>query len=201
MTEENKTEKQYPNRISATALFNKINGELISVTSVPLDKSQHNKDYYIARSVMYNFGENGDKIEGNILISPNGVVTDNFKVLAADEQSQTVYESQLNTMAAEKITSKYPLTKQLNLLVSCVNSLAADRDLAKTDEFLALNEMVDYINYCVKVNQTKKEHYANDPTVNYISDEDAAEAMSRRMEGGIHEELGPRTITGGRVWS
>lgn len=201
MTEETKTPREYPNRIPATALFNRLNGELVSVSSSPLGESQHNEEYYIAREVMYDFGANGDKIEGNILISPNGVITDNFKVLAADEQTPTVHEAQLNAMAAQKITKKYPLTKQLNLLVACVNRLGEEHGLLETEEFDTLNEMVEYINYCVQVNQTKKEHYANDPTVKYISDEAAAEAVSRSMEGGIHEEIGPRTITGGRVWS
>lgn len=200
MTEET-TPREYPNRIPATALFNRLNGELVSVSSSPIGESQYNEDYYIARSVMFDFGDNGDKIEGNVLISKNGVITDNFRVLAADEQTPTIYEAQLNAMAAQKITKKYPLTKQLNLLVACVNRLGAEHELLSTDEFEALNEMVEYVNYCVQVNQTKKEHYANDPTVNYVSDEAAAEALSRSMEGGIHEAIGPRTITGGRIWS
>lgn len=201
MTEEITKPREYPNRIPATALFNRLNGTLVSVSSAPFEESQHNEDYYIARPVMYNFGENGDKIEGNILISPNGVIKDNFKVLAADEQTPTIFEAQLNSLAAQKITKTYPLTKQLNLLVACVNLLGKEHDLLETEEFDALNEMIDYINYCVQVNQTKKEHYANDPTVNYVSDESAAEALSKCMEGGVHEELGPRVVTGGRIWS
>lgn len=201
MTEETIVEREYPGRVPSTALFNKLNGELVSVSSVPIEESQHNPEYYIARSVMYNFGEGGDKIEGNIIISPNGAVTDNFKVLAEDEQTPTIYESQMNALAAEKITSRYPLTKQLNLLVACVNRLGQEHGLLELDEFTALNEMVEYINYCVQVNQTKKEYYANDPTVNYITDKALADQQSRAMEGGIHEEIGPRTITGGRIFS
>ncbi|ABY63050.1 hypothetical protein ST201phi2-1p221 [Pseudomonas phage 201phi2-1] len=201
MTEETVVEREYPNRVPATALFNRLNGELVSVVSVAIEEAQYNESYYIARSVMYDFGANGDKIEGKINISANGVVTDDFKVLAADEQTITIYESQMNALAAEKITSKFPLTKQINLLANAVNKLAAEHDLLKSPEFEALNEMVEFINYCVQVNQTKKEHYANDPTVNYISDKAAADALSRRMEGGVHEEIGAKTITGGRVWS
>lgn len=201
MTEETSIQREYPNRIPATALFNRLNGELVSVTSSPLGEAQYDENYYIGRPVMYDFGANGDKIEGNILISENGVITDNFKVLAADEQTPTIYEAQLNAMAAQKITKNYPLTKQLNLLVACVNRLGKEHDLLETEEFDALNEMIEYVNYCVQVNQTKKEHYANDPTVNYVSDEAAAEAQSRSMEGGVHEAIGPRTITGGRIWS
>lgn len=201
MTDEKTIDREYPSRVPATALFNRINGELISVTSVPVEDSQHNPEYYIARGIMYSFGEDGDKIEGNIIIEPDGTFTDNFRVLAPDEQTPTVYEAQLNAMAAEKITSKYPLTKQLNLVVACVNRLGGEHNLLETDEFKDLNEMIEYINYCVQVNQTKKEYYANDPTVKYYSDKDLADLQSRQMEGGVHEEIGSRIINGGRVWS
>lgn len=188
-------------RVPATALFNRLNGEFVTVTSVPISESQHNKEYFIAREVMYYFGVNGDAIEGNIIIDKHGKVTDNFKVVPFKEQRSLVTEAQMNSMASEKITSRYPLTKQFNILVECVTLLGEKHELNESNEFVALKEMVEYIKYCLHVNQTKKEHYRNDPDINYKSDEDIAIESSRRMEGGLHEELGPRTITGGRVFS
>lgn len=188
-------------RIPATALFNKLNGELVSVSSLHIDESQHNPDYYIARPVMYNFATNGDTIEGNLIINKDGSVKDNFKVVAYADRQPTIYESQMNAMAAQKITKKYPLTVQLNVMAACLNKLGEEHSLGDSDEFQALNEMLSYINQCVQINKTKKEFYANDPDTVYISDEALAESLSRKMEGGIHEEIGPRNVTGGSIWS
>lgn len=188
-------------RIKSTALFNRLTGEWVTTTSIPLAESQHNPEYYIAREVDYYFGENGDIIEGKLDIDKFGNVTDNFKVVPYAEQKSVITEAQMNTLAAQKITNRYPITTQLNLVVACVNRLGEEHGLSDSPEFEALNEMVEYINYCVQVNKTKKEHYRDDPDINYKSDEDIANELSRRMEGGIHEELGPRTINGGRIFS
>lgn len=189
-------------RMKATALFNKLNGEFVTVVSLTLADSQHNEDYYIAREVDYLFGPEGDKIVGNLVINPTtGTVTDNFKVVPYAEQTTVITEAQMNAMAAEKITGKYPITSQINLIAKAVMRLGNEAGLMKTDEFDALNEMLEYIEYCLQVNQTKKEHYRNDPDVVYESNAETAARLSRRMEGGVHEELGPRSITGGSVFS
>lgn len=188
-------------RVKATALFNRLNGEFITVTSIPLDESKHDERYYVAREVEYLFGPEGDTIIGKLKLDTAGNFIDDFKVVPFDEQPTVITEAQMNALAAEKITSRYPLAKQINVLATAIGKLGVKVGIEKTDEFEALNEMMEYISYCLQVNKTKKEHYQNDPDVVYESDADTATRLSRSMEGGIHEVLGPRRITGGRVFS
>lgn len=189
------------NRVPATALFNRLNGEFVTITNVSPEESQHDQEYYIHRAIEFDFTEDGDTLIGNLIINPSGTVTDNFKVVPKAEAPVVVTEAQMNAMASEKITSRYPITQQINLLTRAIQRLGEENGLGETEEFQELFEMTEYIKYCLQVNKTKKEHYASDPEVHYESSEDEAARISRSMEGGIHEALGPRKISGGRVFS
>lgn len=185
-------------KLDATALFNRLNGMYYGVSSIPIASSQHNDALFIARSVQFDFSE--DVIEGNIIINSDGTMKDDFRVIKKSEQKNAVTERNLNMQAEQKITKKYPLVTQLNLLVKAVNRLGQEHDLLETEEFEALGEMVSYINQCIQTNQAKKEFYANNPEVEYFSDERVYDEASARMEGGVHEALGARPVTGGSVF-
>lgn len=185
-------------KVHATALFNRLNGLFVSVSSVPLEQSQHDTSLYEARAVEFSFLN--DYIEGQLIVNDNGTYTDAFEVKDKTEQKEQVFERMLNMQAEQKITKKYPLVTQLNLLVAAVNRLAKEHGLESTEEFVELAEMVSYIDQVIETNQAKKEFYANNPDVEYYSDERVAEEESARMEGGIHEALGPRAVTGGSVF-
>lgn len=187
-------------RVPATALFNKLNGTFVSVAGIPLENFDYDKNYFIARAVEYDFTEDGDVIEGSIIIDAKGNATDDFKVIPRTQQTPATYESTLNELAEEKITKRYPLANQVTLLSKAVVKLGEAAGLADTEEFKNLSEMMDYISLCIKTNQTKKEFYKNDPNTVYYSDSEAAELDSKRFEGGIHELLGPRSIKGGRIF-
>lgn len=188
-------------RVDAIALFNRLNGEYVTVRSGKLEDSDFNSDYYIGRDVQFNFTAEGDQIEGNIIINDDGSETDNFKVVPYGEWTTSVHEAQLNTMAAAKITDKYPLSTQINILSKVLISLGKTAGLEGTEEYDALTEMSDYIEQCLKTNQTKKEFYENDPYTNYVSKQAALDNESRRYEGGLYEELGANVSGGGRVFS
>lgn len=185
-------------KIDATALFNRLNGVYYGVSSIPFTDPQHDDNLFIARSVQFDFSD--DVIEGGITINKDGTQVDNFRVISKSEQKNIVTERNLNMQAEQKITKRYPLVTQLNLLVKAVNRLGAEHDLLATDEFTALSEMVSYINQCIQTNQAKKEFYSTNPDVEYYSDERAYEEASARMEGGVHEALGARPVTGGSVF-
>lgn len=185
-------------KISSTALFNRLNGMYYAVSSIPFDNPQHDDNLFIARSVMFDY--TNDVIVGGIIINKDGTQTDDFKVIDKSEQKNTVTERNLNMQAEQKITKRYPLVTQVNLLVKAVNRLATEHGLQDTEEFQALSEMVSYINQCIQTNQAKKEFYANNPDVEYYSDERAYEEASARMEGGVHEALGARPVVGGSVF-
>ena len=185
-------------KIDSTALFNKLNGIYFGISSIPITDKHHDENLFLARSVQFDFSR--DIIVGNIIVNADGTYTDNFKVIDKDDQKQQVYERNLNRQAEQKITKEYPLVDQLNLLVKAVTLLGGKHDLLETEEFTALTEMVSYINQCIQTNQAKKEFYSTSPDVEYFSDERVSEETSARMEGGIHEVVGARPVTGGSVF-
>lgn len=185
-------------KIISTALFNKINGMFCNVVGLSLEQSQHNEELYVGREVEYDFSS--DIIVGGLTVNKDGTYTDNFKVIPRDEEGHKVFEAQLNVQAEQKITKEYPLVDQINMLVKAVTLLAKEHQLEEKPEFKALAEMVSYIDQVLETNKAKKEFYSNNPDVEYYSDERVAAEESARMEGGIHEDLGPRVVVGGSVF-
>lgn len=185
-------------RVSATALFNKINGMHVTVVGIPLDQCQYDKALYEARSVLINFAD--DVVIGGLTVNKDGTYTDSFEVIKQKDQKEQVFELMLNLQAEQKITKEYPLVNQINILIKAVQRLGDEAGLQKTPEFEELSEMVSYIDLCISTNQSKKEFYRDNPDVEYITDEQVAAETAARMEGGIHESLGPRPITGGSIF-
>ncbi len=185
-------------KIISTALFNKINGMFCHVVGLGLEQSQYDKELYVGREVEYDFST--DIIVGGLIVNKDGTYTDDFKVIHRDDEGHKVFETQLNMQAEQKITKVYPLVDQINMLVKAVTLLAKEHKLENKPEFKALAEMVSYIDQVIETNQAKKEFFSNNPDVEYYSDERVAAEESARMEGGIHEALGPRPVTGGSVF-
>lgn len=185
-------------KMTATALFNKLTGVYFSVSSLPIENSQHNADLFEARSVLFDFTK--DTIKGGLIVNPDGTYIDAFEVIDEATETNKITERNLNMQAEQKITKKYPLVTQLNLLTKAVNLLGSKHDLLAEPEFEALNEMVSYINQCIQTNQSKKEFYATHPDVDYYSDERVTKEQNQRMEGGVHEWLGARPVMGGSVF-
>lgn len=185
-------------RISATALFNKQNGVFVTTVGIPFEDSQYDKTLYEGRSILFNFAE--DVLIGKLLLNKDGTFSDAFQVIKQSEQKEQMFEYVLNRQAEQKITKRYPLVDQINLLVKAVQRLGQEHDLADLPEFTALGEMISYIDQCIAVNQAKKEFYSESPDVDYFSDEKLDADLAERMEGGIHEALGARPITGGSIF-
>lgn len=185
-------------RISATALFNKQNGVYVTTVGIPYDDSQYDQNLYVGRSVLFNFAD--DVLLGKLIKNEDGTFSDAFEVIKRSEQKEQIFEKQLNIMAESKITKKYPLVDQINLLVKAVQRLGQEHELSDLPEFTALGEMTSYIDQCIATNQAKKEFYSASPDVDYITDEQIEAETSARMEGGIHEALGPRSVAGGSIF-
>jgi len=182
-------------RIDAVLLFNKLNGLYITANSIgPEDHDKIDTTHFVYRAVKFDFVN--DTVEGNLILNADGTFTDNFKVVDKSEQATVVYEQQLNAAAEYKITKKYPVIEQVNVLSRALQLLA---EKAKVD-LPELEEMTDYIKLCLDTNKSQKEFYSGNPDVTYITDEERTETNTRRFEGGLHEALGPRTLTGGSVF-
>lgn len=185
-------------RIPSTALFNKLNGVFYGIAYLPIEQSAHDPALYEARSVMFNSME--DFIDGQLIVNKDGSYTDAFEVVKLADRKEQIYERQLNMMAEQKITKRYPLIDQVNLLVKAIQRLAQEHDFNDLPEFQALSEMTSYIGQVLETNAAKKEFYRENPDVDYYSDERVEAEESARYEGGIHEAIGPRAVTGGRIF-
>lgn len=120
-----------------------------------------------------------------------------FQIVDRTEAPKEIFESQLDTIMSAKITSEYPLAEQVNILGRSINILAAEHGI----ELPELTELLSYISLCKQNNKISKEFYSVSPDYVYISNEQKADDESARYEGGLHEALGARVISGGRVFA
>jgi hypothetical protein len=185
-------------RVPTTLLFNKQNGIFFTFVCIPLALAQFDDLLYVGREAMFDHAN--DVVVGGLTKNADGVFEDNFKVIPASEQKEKVYERFLNLQAEQKITKRYPLVDQINLLVAAIQRLAKEHEFTDLPEFKALAEMTSYVDQCIETNQAKKEFYSGNPDVDYYSDERVAAEESAKMEGGIHEAIGPRVVSGGSIF-
>lgn len=185
-------------RVKATALFNRLNGLFITVLALPIEDSQYDKTLYEGREVEYDF--NRDVLVGGLIVNDDGTFTDNFEVTPADVQQEVIYERMLNLQAEQKITKLYPVIDQVNILTQAIQRLGKELDLNETDEFKALSEMTSYIAQVIQSNKARKAFYSENPDVKYVTDEEFAADQAARLDGGIHEAIGARGVTGGRIF-
>lgn len=182
-------------RVDAVLMFNKLNGMYISAINLaPEEYCNIDTTFYTYRIAKFDFVN--DVVEGQLTLQEDGTFSDDFKVIDKSEQKQVVNELQLNTAAEYKITKRYPVIEQVNVLSRAISKLAEQLGVELTE----LDEMNDYIKLCLDVNAAQKEFYRESPDVIYITDEERIESESRRFEGGLHEAVGPRTLTGGTIF-
>lgn len=180
-----------------TILFNRLNGMFITTLSIPIEECEADEDVYIRVECPGGFDSGKDIIVGGLTIHEDGSYTPNFEIKDQHEvMSRRITESQMDTNCAYKITKRYPIVKQLNVLSEALTKLATHAGVELDD----LAEMLDYIKQCRTTNQTKKDFYAESPDWDYVTNEQNAEDQALRLEGGIHEKIGPRPITGGSVF-
>ena len=115
----------------------------------------------------------------------------NFTISTLAEEPILVTERALNNAAAYKIEEEYTIYRQLTILgealEKCMNKLAVSDD--------KFYEMRSYIDEVKRVNDLLKADYAADPAYNYMSLSDEQEAINAQLEGGLHEAIGPRTLS------
>lgn len=190
MSEENEIYRE-----SYAHLFNKLNG--IHVFSIQGD--ENSVDLYDPRLFHVRYAPMSiqyEILEGQLHIAEDGTITDDWKIVLLTDRKQMVMERSLNMAAETKITGVYPIATQINILSRAIKKIAEAAGV-ETEE---LDEMVSYIEHCIATNQIHKEFYRGSEDVEYVTDESVAAHKSRAMEGGIHEWLGARPVTGGRIF-
>lgn len=204
MTEEIAKENQYRyglvpeaevNIVKAVLIFNRLNGMYLGAAS--LDISLCDIDHPHCIYVEDEMDIVNDVVEGGLKIHGDGSWTKDYEVLRPHERKVVIYESELDNQMAYKITKRFTVVEQVNILSRAILKLAAEHGI-ELDE---LNEMLDYITLVKETSKNQKEFYANHPDYEYSTNEQTVELEASRFEGGLHEAIGPRTITGGRVFS
>lgn len=176
-----------PDRQPALLFFNKANG--IWLNAIPYVDPQTLGGHDHLTFVAADMSMTEDTVIGEY---------PDFKVIAKSDIPPTVTESQLDAAMSAKITVRYPVVQQVNVLGRALLKLAEIHGI--TAELSELNEMLSYIDLCKDNNRTQKEFYRESTEYSYITNAELADLESSRFEGGLHEALGPRTISGGTVF-
>jgi hypothetical protein len=166
-------------------VFNKASGEPLAQFPWMDPATLSGQELYIYEEGQFDLLE--DEVEGTY---PDYVIKNKL------EGPQKVYEAQLDTQVAYKITKAYPVAEQVNIVGRAVQLLAKEHGI----ELPELAELLDFIAEVKQLNKVQKEHYIESPDYIYITNAESEEAAARRYAGGVHESLGPRTIEGGRVF-
>lgn len=167
--------------------FNKISGAAVSIISYVDPQTLNNDDYTYKEDV-------GSPMGHRVV----GTVND-YKLIPVSELPQEVTEQQLDAQAADRITKRYKIVDQLNVLRKV--ALAFGRVLEKLEPELVneqvyqdLLEMDAYIRDTLGVNKAKKAHYAEAEGFSYVSVEQQEKEYNATVEGGIRDVLGPRPV-------
>jgi len=167
--------------------FNKITGALISVihdNDIDIETLGHPELFTYARA---EFDFENDAVVGNY---------PNHQIKAKAELPRTIYESAMDAAARDKITARYPVIQQVNVLSRAIMKLSEKLGVEQTE----LVDMIDYINEVKEANGIRKEFYQQSSDYEYISNEAQQALEADQLEGGIHELYGPQPDKGGSVF-
>jgi hypothetical protein len=159
-------------KVEALAQFNKLNGLFTMVLGKVDDITMLNHDYYTYKEISIDV--DNETIIGTV---------DNFSIVSVHEQPLEITEDSLNLYAREKIIEKYPLEKQLSILGSVLEKLSDIAGIEAED----LREMNDFIAEVKRVNDLKKNFFAENPDYRYVSTEELEAAINKKYEGAINE--------------
>lgn len=175
-------------------VFNRLNGLFLMVSNVPYEMTDLNDPHCIYIQAEMNMTE--EEVEGHLKINDDGSYVPEYKIVRIDERIPTIHEEQLDNHVAYKITERYTVVKQINILTDVIKRLAVEAGL-ETEE---LDEYIEYVKLVKQTNNDRKQFYKETDTVIYVSKEQMAEESIAKFEGGLHEVIGPRTIDGGTVF-
>ena len=161
------------------AQFNKITGEYITMHHW---HENHALETVYSKYLEVEFDPNLFGHIGNY---------DDFQIVPIDQVPVLVPEEHLDTLAEDKILRDYSYGKQLNMLSASILKLAEHVGCPLPE----LEEMVSSIAETLRKNQLRKDSHEANPESQYVSKEQAAATLSRQLEGGLHEALGPRKIS------
>jgi len=112
-------------------------------------------------------------------------------VKSIDDLPVVVTEEAIDTACARAIDTVYPVYTQLNILSDVVTHLVKNADVPE-DILQPFEQMKQFIKGRRDLNNNYKAAYIQGDDWDYISKEQGAANLSAALEGGLHEEIGPR---------
>lgn len=168
----------------ALLLFNKSNGVFFGVT-------QYDPDHAIDQDYFWVVEDEIDVVYDDVV----GTYPD-YQIVAKADQPQVIQEAYLNAVASDSITSRFPLPAQVNTIAAALLAIAEAAGLKELPAVVDLQTQVDEIADILKNNSLRKAGYANNSAFTYLTTEEEASAENAKYAGGLHELMGPRTVTG-----
>lgn len=162
------------------AQFNAASGVYVNCISVV--------DLAYLNTVNFNYVEvvidiNTQRIDG---------VYDNFKIVNIADEPTVIYESMVNELCKEKIFKRFAVEVQLDILRQALAEIC--EKVGHTNE--ALDDMNDYIDGVKRANKVLKDAYQNNPDFQFITIEEANAIEEAKLDGGLHELMGPANLLG-----
>lgn len=111
------------------------------------------------------------------------------KITVKDPDTIIVSEADQNTLAGKKIEAKYPLYKQMNILIDMISLMS--ENIPQTDpRYVVFMQMKDYIDRTRENNQRYIESAKMAEDRVFISLQDIKEAQSLVLEGPLRSIVG-----------
>lgn len=162
------------------AQFNAASGTFITCMSV-IDLSYLNTENF--KYVEITIDITKQRVDGEY---------DNFKIVNIADEPTVIYESMVNELCKQKIFKRFAVEVQLDILRNTLATLC--EKVGVEDE--ALLDMNDYIDGVKRANKVLKEAYKNNPDFQFISIQEQAEIEASKLDGGLHEIMGPKNLIG-----
>lgn len=162
------------------AQFNATSGSFITCMSV-VDLSYLNTENF--KYVEITIDITKQRVDGEY---------DNFKIVNVSDEPTVIYESMVNELCKQKIFKRFAVEVQLDILRNTLATLC--EKVGIEDE--ALLDMNDYIDGVKRANKVLKEAYKSNPDFQFISVQEAAEIEMAKLDGGLHEIMGPKNLIG-----
>lgn len=161
------------------AIFNKHSGQFICFASI---ESVNNIDTDNFKYRIVDFDDDVERFTGTY---------ETGSVKNLDDLPVVVSEEAIDTACSRAIDTVYPVYTQLNILTDIVTHLVKSSDVP--EELLKpFEQMKQFIQSRRDLNKNYKAAYEQGDDWEYLSKEQGVKNLNAALEGGIHEEIGPR---------
>ncbi len=169
------------NKIDMAYIFNKESGEMLA--SIEYNPAMKLGDTYTVFKVV----KIDVKTETYVGNYKSGSVRNIEEINTELAEKVVIFEENVNTMAATKITSTYSLNKQLNILGNAINKLAEGKTEPEFDE---LRRMIRYISHTRTNNARIKSIYEQSENHVLVPKGDLSAKVDRELSGQLLAAMG-----------